>query len=107
MQEAILDPSGFKAILTTECWFHIAERHPEMQPFKHLIVEAIQHPDRVYLGKRDPTRRIYRKRHDAVPGVGNSLDLLVFVDGRGGYVATAHFAAYSVRMLGQQIWPSS
>jgi len=108
MEEVILDPSGFKAILTDECWLHITERHPEMSPWKHLVVETIRQPDGVYLGKRDPTRRIYRKRYPtAVVGIGNSLDLLVFVADRRGYVATAHFAAYSIRMLGQQIWPSS
>ncbi len=28
MEEVILDPSGFKAILTDECWLHITERIP-------------------------------------------------------------------------------
>ena len=106
MQEVILDPSGFKAILTDECWLHITERHPEMKPWKHLVVETIQQPDEVYLGRRDPTRRIYRKKYVIVAG-GNLLDLLVFVDNRRRYVATAYFAAYSIRMLGQKIWPSS
>jgi hypothetical protein len=107
MQEKIRDPAGFEAILTVECWSHITARHPEMGPFRESVVEAIRSPDGIYSGKRDPARRIYRKRHVSVPGVGGSLDLLVFVGSADGYVATAYFAAYSIRMLGVLIWPSS
>lgn len=74
---------------------------------KQLVVEAVGRPDAIYLGKRDPSRRIYRKRHLQVRGVGDSLDLLVFVGGTDGYVATAYFAAYALRMAGTLIWPSS
>jgi hypothetical protein len=98
---------GFKAILTDECWRHVIARHPEMEPFRELVREALREPDGIYLGKRDPTRRIYRKRHLQVPGVGGSLDLLVFVGSPKGYVATSYFAAYSFRTLGALIWPSS
>ena len=98
---------GFRAILTDECWQHITDRHPEMAPFRELVGDAIRQPDAIYLGKRDPTRRIYRKRHLKVPGLGGSLDLLVFVGTARGYVATSYFAAYSFRMLGAMVWPSS
>jgi hypothetical protein len=107
MDEGISDPTGFQAILTDDCWQHIVSRHPEMQPFKPSVLEAIGMPDAIYSGKRDPTRRIYRKRHLQVAGIGDSLDLLVFVGGADGYIATAYFAAYSLRMLGTLIWPSS
>lgn len=106
MQENIRDPTGFEAILTEECWGHITSRHPEMVPFRVFVVEALRQPDGIHLGKRDPTRRIYRRRHVSVPGVGYSLDLLIFVGSAGGYVATAYFAAYSFRMLGELIWPT-
>ena len=107
MQQVISDPTGFAAILTDECWEHIAARHPEMQPFRQFVVETVQQPDRIYSGKRDPTRRIYRKKYAHVPGVGDSLDLLVFVGSQDRYVATTYFIAYSLRMLGELIWPSS
>ena len=107
MQEAISDPTGFKAILTDECWDHITARHRQMRSFKALVVETIHEPDAIYLGKRDPTRRVYRKKYAHVPGVGTSLDLLVFVGNQDGYVATAYFAAYSIRVLGVLIWPST
>src|SRR6266700_6262422 len=99
MEEVISDPSGFKAILTDECWLHITERHPEMSPWKHLVVETIRQPDGVYLGKRDPTRRIYRKRYRDIPGLVGPLDALVFVGNEDRYVATAYLAAFSFRML--------
>jgi hypothetical protein len=107
MDETISDPMGFQAVLTDECWRHITARHPEMESYRGLVREAIQQPDAVHLGRRDPGRRIYRKRHLHVAGIGDSLDLLVFVGATDGYVATAYFAAYSVRMLGDPIWPSS
>jgi hypothetical protein len=107
MEERISDPTGFTVVLTGECWQHVIARHPEMGPFKRLVVQAIGSPDGIYLGKRDPERRIYRKRHLQVPGVGDSLDLLVFAGAADGYVATAYFAGYSVRMLGALIWPTS
>jgi hypothetical protein len=107
MQQAISDPTGFNAILTDECWEHIAAHHPEMAPFRHFVVETVQQPDGIYSGKRDPARRIYRKRYVHVAGVGDSLDILVFVGSADQYVATAYFVAYSFRMLGALIWPSS
>ena len=107
MEEAISDPTGFQAILTDDCWQHIVSRHPEMQPFRQFVVETVRGPDAIYLGKRDPSRRIYCKRYLQVREVGDALNLLVFVGGVDRYVATAYFAAYSLRMLGALIWPSS
>jgi hypothetical protein len=107
MQEIIRDPAGFEAILTDESWAHITARHPEMEPFRQRVIETIQHPDGIHSGKRDPARKIYRKRYRDIPVAGGSFDLLVFVGSADGYVATAYFAAYSFRMLGVLIWPSS
>jgi hypothetical protein len=78
-----------------------------MEPFRELVKEVLGQPDGIYLGKRDSTRRIYCKRYLQVSEVGDSLDLLVFVGGADGYVATSYFAAYSLRMLRVLIWPSS
>jgi hypothetical protein len=107
MEEAISDPTGFQAILTDECWQHIVSRHPEMQPHKVFVLETIRNPDGIYLGKRDPGRRIYSKRYLQVSEVGDSLNLLVFVGGEDRFVATAYFAAYALRMLGNLIWHSN
>lgn len=106
MEEKIRDPTGFEAILTDECWAHITSHHSVMEPFRESVVEVIGHPDGIHLGKRDPSRRIYRKKYAHVPGVGDSLDLLVFVSSADGYVATAYFRALSFRALGDLIWPS-
>ena len=107
MNEKIRDPTGFEAILTDECWIHVTARHPEMGPFREFAAETIRRPDGIHLGKRDPGRRIYRKRYKDIPVMGGSFDLLVFVGNADGYVATAYFAAYSFRMLGTSIWPIS
>jgi len=106
MEETISDPTGFQAILTDECWRHISTRHPEMGPFRDLVREAIRQPDAIYLGKRDRRRRVYRKRYADVSGLGGPLDALVFVRSGDRYVATAYFAAYAFRMVGDLIWPS-
>jgi hypothetical protein len=107
MQEDIRDPAGFEAILTDECWAHITARHPEMEPFRQQVIETIQRPDGIYSGKRGPARKICRKRYRDIPVAEGSFDLLVFVGSADGYVATAYFAAYSFRMLGVLIWPTS
>lgn len=107
MDETISDPTGLRLVFTDDCWQHIVSRHPEMRPFKEFVVEAIRKPDDICLGKRDPSRRIYRKRHLQIEGLGGPLDLLVFAGGVDGFVATAYFAAYSLRMLGTIIWPSN
>jgi hypothetical protein len=73
MEEAISDPTGFQAILTDDCWQHIVSRHPEMQSFRQFVLETIREPDAVYSGKRDPSRRIYRKRYLQVPEVGDTM----------------------------------
>lgn len=78
-----------------------------MKPFREVVTAAIQKPDAIHLGKRDPTCRICRKRYEDLPGVGKGLHALVFVDGHSGYVKTAYFAAFAFRALGQRIWPSS
>ena len=106
MEETISDPTGFQVILTDECWRHIAAHHPEMEPRRDLVREAIQRSDGIHLGRRDPARRIYRKRCKEVPGLGGPLDALVFVGNEDRYVATAYLAALGFRMLGSLIWPS-
>ena len=107
MQDNIRDPTGFEVILTNECWAHITSRHPEMESFRQRVIETLQGPDGIHIGKRDPARKIYRKKYSDIPVPGGSFDLLVFVGSADGYVATAYFAAYSFRMLGVLIWPTS
>jgi len=106
MPDIVQDPTGLEVVLTDECWEHIVSRHPELLPFKELVLEAIREPIGIYEGKRDPSRRIYKKSYSEVPGVGNSLDVLVFLGDDGKHVATAYLIAYSIRMLGRLVWPT-
>jgi hypothetical protein len=107
MPDIVQDPTGLEVILTDVCWQHVIFHHVEMAPFKEFVLESIRQPNGIYLVKRDSARRIYRKNYLEVPGVGNSLDLLVFLGDDGKHVATAYFAAFSLRMLGRLIWPST
>jgi hypothetical protein len=79
MPEVVHDPTAMEVVLTDECWKHVISHHPEMSQFKEFVLETIECPDAIYRGKRDPTRRIYKKNYFEVAGLGNSLDLLVFV----------------------------
>src|SRR5205807_4248777 len=106
MPDIVQDPTGLEVVLTDECWRHVISHHVEMVPFKEFVLESIRQPNGIYLGKRDSTRRIYRRSYLKIPGVGNSLDLLVFLGDDGKHVATAYFAAFSWRMLGRLVWPS-
>jgi hypothetical protein len=107
MPDIVQDPTGLEVVLTDECWQHIVSRHPEMLPFKELVLTAVREPNGIYEGKRDPTRRIYRKGYAEVPGVGNSLDVLVFLGNDGKHIATAYLIGYSIRMLGRLVWPTT
>ena len=105
MPNIVQDPTGLEVVVTDECWRHVTSRHPEMLSLKELVLETIRQPDGIYAGKRDPSRRIYRKSYSEVPGVGNSLDVLVFLGDDGRHVATSYPIAYSLRMLGRLVWP--
>lgn len=104
--QRIQDPTGFEVILTEQCWSeHITKRHPEMTPFWTQVVDTVQTPDAIYLGRRDPSTRIYMKKYPSLSDTANWPAMLVYVRANG-YVATAHLAAKFFRQLGQQIWPS-
>ena len=105
MPDIVQDPTGLQVILTDECWRHIVSHHPEMLPLKEFVLATIREPNGIYIGKRDPSRRIYKKNYSEVPSVGNSLDVLVFLGDDGIHVATSYLAAYSLRMLGRLVWP--
>jgi|SRR5467141_2623903 len=105
MPDIVQDPTGLEVVLLDECWRHIVSHHPEMEPLKELVLETIRQPNGIYNGKRDPSRRIYRKSYTEVPNVGNSLDVLVFLGDDGKHVATSYLIAYSFRMLGRLVWP--
>lgn len=107
MDQIITDPTGFEVTISDACWdAHVVVRHPEMAEHKGLVAETIAAPEAIYRGKRDPSRRIYRRRYETVPGVGNFLDVLVFVGDSDGFMATTYFTAGSIRTLGERLWPS-
>ena len=101
---------GLDGVLEDEHWeTHILKGHPELAPYHDLVVETLKTPDGVYRSKRDGTTRVYVKScHGIVIGAApvESIALLVFVQEKTGFVATAYFAAAIWRGLGARIWPS-
>ena len=77
-----------------------------MAAFRQWVADTVEAPDGIYLGRRDPSRRVYARRYAHVPGVGNELMLLVFVGSEDRHVATAYFTAHGLRPIGPAIWPS-
>jgi hypothetical protein len=45
------DPDGFIVELTAERWQHILDGHPELGPFRHLVLRAVANPDRRIAGR--------------------------------------------------------
>ena len=106
MDQNVIDPTGYAVILTEQAWAHVIRRHPEMSPFRPLVIRTVEGPDSIYLGKRDSSRRVYARRYARVPGLGNELTLLVFAGNEDRFIATAYFTAGQLRAVGQHIWPS-
>src|SRR2546426_12765870 len=48
MPDNVQGPTGLEVVLTDECWQHVVSRHPEMLPFKNLVLEAIRQPNGIY-----------------------------------------------------------
>jgi hypothetical protein len=51
---------GRKVVLKQERWLHIVLRHPELKNTSNLILEAVAHPDEVFV---DPTGAFHALKH--------------------------------------------
>jgi hypothetical protein len=40
--------NGVPIRLTDERWYHITKHHPELRPFRHLILTAVAHPTQLF-----------------------------------------------------------
>lgn len=103
-------PDGLEVVPDDDQWKkHIAARHPQLLPYRDLVIETLRQPEGIYRGKRDPTTRIYTKRYWKIligEAPVETTNLLVFVREEDGFVVTAYFAAAMWRILGERIWPS-
>lgn len=84
----LVDPLGRKAVLTDRTWDrHILVNHPDMDGGREFVEQAIEAPNSIWFGGKDPDVRIYY-------GDGPSRGLLaaVKVNITKGVVLTAHLA---------------
>ena len=101
---------GLDVVLDEDHWkTHVLKGHPELLPYRDLVIETLMSPVGVYRSKRDPTARIYVRSYSNVL-IGETLidrtNLRVVVREENGFVATAYFAVAEWRGLGERIWPS-
>jgi len=47
---AVSSVNGVRIRLTAERWLHIVSRHPEMEPHKNRVIEAVRDPDFIAKG---------------------------------------------------------
>ena len=78
---------GTRVVLREERWRHIVLRHPELKNATRLILEAVAHPDEVYV---DPTGAFHALKR--VNGVSDFLVVIYSVE-REGYIRTAYYTS--------------
>jgi hypothetical protein len=78
---------GTKVVLRQERWRHIVLRHPELKNAAALILDAVAHPDEVYV---DPTGAYHAlKKGNAVT---DFLVVIYRVEDEG-YIRTAYYTS--------------
>jgi hypothetical protein len=83
---AIGDPDGTVVELTEERWNHIVDWHPEIGPFRELVLRAVQRPDRRTQGRQANEEWYYVRTH--LPS--DWLKVVVAYAGGRGHIVTAH-----------------
>jgi hypothetical protein len=78
---------GTTVQLKPERWRHIVLRHPELKNAAPLILDAVAHPDEVYL---DPTGAFHALKR--VGGVSDFLVVIYSVEYEG-YIRTAYYTS--------------
>ena len=78
---------GTRVVLREERWRHIILRHPELKNAAGLILEAVTHPDEVYV---DPTSAFHALKR--VNEVSDFLVVIYSVEDEG-YIRTAYYTS--------------
>ena len=78
---------GTRVVLRPERWRHIVLRHPELKTAAELILDAVAHPDEVYV---DPTGAFHALKlcHE----VSDFLVVIYSVE-HEGYIRTAYYTS--------------
>ena len=79
---------GSEVALTEERWRHIVFRHPELKPKMQLILDAVAHPDEVYVDTAGDVHALKHLENDV-------SDYVVVIykpeDAKRGYIRTAYY----------------
>lgn len=78
---------GTRVILKPERWRHIILRHPELKNADRLILEAVAHPDEVYV---DPTGAYHALKR--ISTVSDFIVVIYSVEDEG-YIRTAYYTS--------------
>jgi len=88
MDNILVDPLDRRITLHARTWHgHILRGHPEMEPYRRLVANAIENPSSIRLSNSDPDCRLYFGS-----GPRSDIMVMVVVDVASGSVKTAHFA---------------
>ena len=86
IRAAIDDPNGRTVELTDERWYHIVERHPDIQTLDQVVLQAVQAPDQ-HMPGRSANEEWYYVETDTP---SNWLKVVVaYAEGRG-HIVTAY-----------------
>ena len=101
---------GLDVVLDEDHWkTHILKGHPELLPYRDLVIETLQQRNGVWRSKRYRATKIYTRSYSGIllrEKLVERTNLRVVVREQNGYVATAYFTVAEFRGLGERIWPS-
>ena len=83
--------NGVPVRLTEERWFHITKHHPELKKFRSLVLDAVNHPNRLFLFARTGDMAAVAQFRQLVR-LGVASNLVVHykeVSDRDGFIVTA------------------
>ncbi len=80
---------GKRIALKPERWRHIVLRHPELKKSAERILDAVAHPDEVYI---DLTGAFHALKH--IKGVSDFL-VVIYSTEHEGYIRTAYYTSNS------------
>jgi len=84
----VQDPLGRSIVLHDRTWHgHILKAHPDMEPNRSLVEQALRSPDEIRHSRSDADCRIY-----FAPGPRKGVRIMVVADVALGLVKTAHLA---------------
>ncbi len=94
--------SGVKIRLTPERWRHIVSRHPELEPFIDAVLATLSSPDFVVKGRVGELIAV-RLLPKLPIRIKHLMVAYKELDGRDGFVITAHFISNVERILNRGV----